>query len=87
MSEETATIPVEIPEETQRILLGDYLKNILSKPSLEMWDELTSTDEIDMDAVYAAAGKAVLNEAMVDSILKGMKIEMEQRKIKGNNNE
>jgi hypothetical protein len=64
-----------------------YLKRHLSKESFSIFADASAEIGLDFEPLCTAAGRAIANEAMIDSILKGMHIEMENRKIKGNNNE
>lgn len=53
-------------------MLEVYLKDNLSEPSFEVFGEIASEVGLDLEALYVAAGKAVLNEAIIKIIEDGV---------------
>jgi hypothetical protein len=71
-------IQLDLSEQDQCEILEIYLKETLSETSFEIWDELTTDIEPDMNTIFLAAGKAVMNEAINKVIESGIE---EDRKV------
>ena len=61
---ESCKIQIDIDDKTACVLIEQYIAQNLSDASVKVFEELADEIGINLDQIYQAAGKAVLNEAM-----------------------
>lgn len=71
------TIKIDIDDHSVCVLISNYINDNFSKASVELYNE---TPGGNLDLVYIAAGKALLNEAMNIALAKQLGVEEENAK-------
>lgn len=76
-------IKVDIDENTICVLIENYIAQNLSDASVKTFEELADEAGFNIDRIYQAAGKAILNEAMNIVLAKQLDTEEEEEEKNG----
>jgi len=81
----SVVVPIDLDEKSQCELIERYVKNNLSEPSVDVFIENVGHDMFNLEKLIIAAGKAMLNEALVNLIKLGMSVDKSIQNVEGDN--